>query len=114
MSISNAKNACDEGEKKDNIGGQNAQGAKGWPRQSNSFASVQAEGRAAVLALAQCLSGNSSPTGLSHLALADRAVEISQHPPGDRQAGDVSAPLSFHHPLIPVLGPAGLKTHHFP
>lgn len=113
MSISNAKNACDREKEKDNIGGQNAQGAKSWPRQSNSFASVQAEGMAAVLALAQCPSGTSGPTGLSRLALAHRAVEISQHPPGNWQAGDVSL-LSFHHPLIPVPGLVGLKTPPFP
>lgn len=70
MSISDAKNVCDREREKDSIGGQNAQGAKSWPRQSKSFASAQAEGMAAAVAPAQCPSGTSGSTGLSHLALA--------------------------------------------
>jgi len=64
---------------KDSTRGQNAQGAKSWPRQSKSFASAQAEGTAAALVMAQCPSGASGPTGLFHIALAHRAVEISHH-----------------------------------
>lgn len=114
MSISNAKNVCDREREKDSIGGQNAQGAKSWPRQSKSFASAQAEGMAAAVALAQCPSRTTGLTGLSHLALAHGAVEISHNPPGDRRVGDLPAVLSFHHFHVPVLGLVGLKTSPFP
>lgn len=71
-----------EGEK-DNIGEQNAQGAKSWPGQSNSFASAQVGGMAVALAVAQCPLGTRAPTGLSHLALEHKAVDISQYSPGE-------------------------------
>ena len=114
MSISNAKNVCDREREKDSIRGQNAQGAKSWPRWSKSFARAQVEGMAEVLALAQCPSGTRGPTGFSYLALVHRAVKISHNPPGDWQAGDMPVVLSFHHSLIPVLGLVGLKTPPFP
>lgn len=72
MSISNAKNVCDREGEKDDIGGQNAQGPTSWP----SFSSGQLQGMAVALALVQCPLGTSGPTGLSHLCLAHRAVEI--------------------------------------
>lgn len=71
-----------EGEK-DNIGEQNAQGAKSWPGQSNSFASAQVGGMAVALAVAQCPLGTSGPTGLSHLALDHKTVENPQYSPGE-------------------------------
>lgn len=50
-------------------------------RQSNSFASTQVEGMAA-LTPAWCPLETSGPSDLSHLALVHGAVEISQHSPG--------------------------------
>lgn len=103
------KNVCDREAEKDDIGGQNAQGPKSWPRQSKSFSSAQPQGMAVALDLAQCPLGTGGPTGLSHLSLAHRTVEISHHPSADWQAGGVPVPLSSHHPLVQVLGLVGLK-----
>lgn len=68
------------------------------------------ESMAMVLALTQCFLGTGGLTSLFLLALAHGAVAISQHPPGNGQAGALPVALSFHHPLVPVLGLPGLKT----
>lgn len=93
-----------EGEK-DSIRGQNAQGAGSWPRQSLRIPGAQAEGMAAALAVAQCPSGISDPSSLSHLVLAHGAMEYSA-----LSWGAASRRLSFHHPFIPVLTLVELKT----
>lgn len=108
MSISNAKNVCDREAEKDDIGGQNAQGPKSWPRQSKSFSSAQLQGMAVALALAQC------PGPVAQLACPIFPWHTEQWKSliillvTGKQEG-VPVLLSSHHPLVQVLGLVGLK-----